>query len=146
MSPPTPTMRPIIRPATTGDVEDVLAFWIRADAHPSPTDTVHDLARVVAAPHAELLVAVDQRGTVVGSVIATFDGWRGNVYRMAVDPALRRRGLARRLADAAEGWLRAAGAVRLSALVEGDNTIAPVFWESVGFARYEGMRRYSKNL
>jgi ribosomal protein S18 acetylase RimI-like enzyme len=137
---------PIIRPGTTDDVEEVLAFWIRVGAHPSPTDTVLDLTRVVVAPHAELLVAVDERGTVVGSVIATFDGWRGNVYRMTVDRELRRRGLARRLAGAAETWLRAAGAVRLSALVEGDNVIAPVFWESVGFEHYEGMRRYSKNL
>jgi ribosomal protein S18 acetylase RimI-like enzyme len=140
----TPTIS--IRSGTADDVEDVLAFWIRAGAHPSPTDTVADVTRVVAAPHAELFLAVDEQGRVVGSVIATFDGWRGNVYRMAVDPALRRQGLARRLADAAEAWLRAAGAVRLSALVEGDSEIAPVFWESVGFAHYEGMRRYSKNL
>jgi len=135
-----------IRPGTADDVEDVLAFWIHAGAHPSATDTVPDVTRVVAAPHAELLIAVDERGRVVGSVIATFDGWRGNVYRMAVDPARRRQGLARRLADEAEAWLRDAGAVRLSALVEGDNEIASVFWESVGFAHYEGMRRYSKNL
>jgi ribosomal protein S18 acetylase RimI-like enzyme len=140
----TPTIS--IRPGTTDDVENVLAFWIHAGAHPSATDTVRDVARVVVAPHAELLLAVDDRGRVVGSVIATFDGWRGNFYRMAVDPAVRRQGLARRLADAAEAWLRAAGAVRLSALVEGDNEIAPVFWESVGFAHYEGMRRYSKDL
>ena len=139
-------LAPIIRPGTTDEVEEVLAFWIRAGAHPSPTDTVLDVTRVVAAAHAALLVAVDGHGTVVGSVIATFDGWRGNVYRMAVDPAWRRQGLARRLAGAAETWLRAAGAVRLSALVEGDNEIAPAFWESVGFHHYEGMRRYSKNL
>ena len=86
------TPAPIIRPGTTGEVEEVLAFWIRAGAHPSPTDTVPDVTRVVAAPHAALLVALDEHGTVVGSVIATFDGWRGNVYRMAVDPAWRRQG------------------------------------------------------
>ncbi len=80
-----------------------------------------DLTRVVAVPHAVLFVAVDRRGAIVGSVIATFDGWRGNVYRMAVDPALRRGGLGRRLAGAAEDWLRNEGAVRLSALVEGDS-------------------------
>jgi ribosomal protein S18 acetylase RimI-like enzyme len=105
-----------------------------------------DVARVVAVPQSELFVAVDERGVIVGSVIATFDGWRGNVYRMAVDPSLRRGGLGRRLAGAAEDWLRARGAVRLSALVEGDTDIAPAFWESVGFQHYVGMRRYSKNL
>jgi ribosomal protein S18 acetylase RimI-like enzyme len=136
----------VIRPGTIDDVDAVLAFWIRAGAHPSPTDTVADVTRVVTAPHAALFVAVDGRDTIVGSVIATFDGWRGNVYRMAVDPALRRQGLARRLAAAAEDWLRMAGAVRLSALVEGDREVAQAFWESAGFEHYAGMRRYSKNL
>jgi len=127
-------------------VDAVLALWVRAGAHPSETDTRSDLERVVAAPPAVLLVAVDANGTIVGSVIATFDSWRGNLYRMAVDPVFRRQGLARRLELAAEDWLRAAGAVRLSALVEGDRATAQAFWRAVGFEHYEGMRRYSKNL
>jgi ribosomal protein S18 acetylase RimI-like enzyme len=136
----------VIRPATPADIHSILDLWRRADAHPSKTDTLPDLARVIAAPHAEVLVGVDADGILVGSIIATFDGWRGNVYRVAVDPAQRRRGLARRLTAAAEDWLRAAGAVRLSALVEGDREIAQAFWAAVGFEHYEGMRRYSKNL
>jgi ribosomal protein S18 acetylase RimI-like enzyme len=137
---------PAIRPATPADVDDILDLWRRAGAHPSATDTPHDLRRVVDAAHAAALIAVADDGIIVGSVIATFDGWRGNLYRMAVDPKVRRRGLARRLTDAAEDWLRAAGAVRLSALVEGDRATAQAFWEAVGFEHYEGMRRYSKNL
>jgi ribosomal protein S18 acetylase RimI-like enzyme len=142
MSPPAP----VIRRGTADDVDAVLAFWIRAGAHPSPTDTVAAVTCVVTAPHAVLFVAVDERETIVGSIIATFDGWRGNVYRMAVVPELRRQGLAGRLAAAAEDWLRAAGAVRLSALVEGDSQVAAAFWESAGFEHYVGMRRFSKNL
>ena len=66
---------------------------------------------------------------------------------MAVDPTERRRGLARRLAAAAEDWLRGGG--RGAAERAGRRrsvTIAQAFWESVGFEHYEGMRRYSKNL
>ena len=137
---------PTIRHATKDDVDDVLELWRRAGAHPSATDTPHDLARVIDAPNAAVLVAVAEDGTLVGSVIAAFDGWRGNLYRMAVDPKERRLGLARRLNAEAGDWLRAAGARRLSALVEGDREIAQVFWEAVGFEHYEGMRRYSKNL
>jgi ribosomal protein S18 acetylase RimI-like enzyme len=137
---------PTIRHATKDDVDDLLELWRRAGAHPSATDTPHDLARVIDAPHAAVLVAVAEDGTLAGSVIAAFDGWRGNLYRMAVDPEERRLGLARSLNTEAEDWLRAAGARRLSALVEGDREIAQVFWEAVGFEHYEGMRRYSKNL
>jgi ribosomal protein S18 acetylase RimI-like enzyme len=135
-----------IRPATSDDIVAVLDLWRRAGAHPSATDTASDLERVVAAPHAVVLVAANERKTVVGSLIATFDSWRGNFYRMAVDPECRRSGIARRLAGAGEDWLRAQGAVRLSALVEGDREVAQAFWESVGFEQYAGMRRYSKNV
>jgi ribosomal protein S18 acetylase RimI-like enzyme len=137
---------PTIRHATKDDVEDVLALWKRSGASPSVTETPGDLRRVVDAPHAAVLVAVAGDYALVGSLIATFDGWRGNFYRMVVDPKLRRLGLARRLTTEGETWLRAAGARRLTALVEGDREIAQVFWEAVGFEHYEGMRRYSKNL
>jgi ribosomal protein S18 acetylase RimI-like enzyme len=142
LSSPTPP----IRHATTADVDGLLALWKRADAHPSATDTPPDLERVIDGAHAAVLVAVTDDGTIVGSLIVTFDGWRGNVYRMAVDPLARRRGLARRLVAAGEEWLRGAGAVRLSALVEGDNDAGQALWEAVGFEHYAGMRRYSKNL
>jgi len=140
---------PLIREASMADIDRVLQFWVRAGAHPSATDNPHDLARVVAVPQSTLLVAVavdvDGSTGIVGSLIATFDGWRGNFYRLAVDPGHRRRGLARRLVGEGERWLSGAGATRLSALVEGDRPVAQAFWESVGFEHYEGMRRYSKN-
>ena len=137
---------PVIRLATSADIDALLDLWIRAEAHPSPTDTPPDVARVIDMPSAAVFVAVAADGTLVGSLIATFDGWRGNFYRLAVDPSERRRGLARRLVAEAEAWLRANGARRLSALVEGDSVVAPAFWSSVGFEHYVGMRRYSKTL
>jgi ribosomal protein S18 acetylase RimI-like enzyme len=135
-----------IRPATRADVDALLDLWKRSGATPSVTETAQDVGRVVEASHAEVLVAVGDDGRLVGSLIATFDGWRGNVYRMVVDPDLRRQALARRLTEEAETWLRAAGAKRLTALVEGDREVAQAFWESVGFEHAVGMRRYSKNL
>jgi ribosomal protein S18 acetylase RimI-like enzyme len=134
-----------VRDATTSDIDALLDLWRSADAAPSVTDTVEDVARVVAAPTASVLVAVDG-DTIVGSVIATFDGWRGNFYRLAVDPAQRRSGIVRRLVDAGEARLRAMGVKRASALVEGHRPIAQAFWSAAGFDHHEGMRRYTKTL
>jgi ribosomal protein S18 acetylase RimI-like enzyme len=134
-----------IRDATTADVDGLLDLWRRADAAPSVTDTVDDVARVVAAPAASVLVAVDGE-TIIGSVIAAFDGWRGNFYRLVVDATRRRSGIAGRLVDAGEARLRAAGVKRASALVEGHRPIAQAFWSSAGFEHHEGMRRYTKSL
>jgi ribosomal protein S18 acetylase RimI-like enzyme len=135
----------VIREATVDDIDDVLALWARADASPSITDTREGLERVIAAPQATVFVAVD--GTqLMGSLIVTFDGWRGNMYRMAVDPTYRRRGIGRRLVDHAQHWLREQGAQRVTALVEGTNPRGQAFWRGVGFVPYDGMLRYVTTL
>ena len=135
-----------IRPCRLEECAGVLALWRRADAIPSPTDSLEELARLVGAHVDSLLVAVE-RGTVVGSVIGGWDGWRGNIYRLAVAPAARRRGLARRLVHEAERMLVSKGARRISALVERHEAQAVGFWDALsdrGWRRDEGMMRYIK--
>jgi len=61
-------------------------------------------------------------------------------------PAHRRSGIGRRLVDAGEARLRAAGVKRASALVEGHRPIAQAFWSAAGFEQHEGMRRYTKSV
>src|SRR5206468_3003753 len=72
-----------IRPARPGEAAAVIDLWRRAEAIPSLTDTPEGLARLFRTPSAVLLVAVDG-DSIVGSVIAGWDGWRGNLYRLAV--------------------------------------------------------------
>jgi len=83
---------------------------------------------------------------VAGSIIAGFDGWRGNIYRLAVHPDFQRRGIARRLVLEAEKWLTGQGAKRVSAVVEKDYPWAVGFRESAGFTLEPLDLRYVKNL
>ncbi len=135
----------MIRRATIDDAPALLALWQRAESTPSHTDNVAALTRVIEAPHARVFLA-DDDGLVVGSLIATFDGWRGNVYRMAVDPEYRRQGIARELATHACEWFEAVDARRVTALVEGDRPVAQAFWTSAGFSWQQEMRRYVMTL
>jgi ribosomal protein S18 acetylase RimI-like enzyme len=135
-----------IRPCRLEECPDVLALWERAGAIPSPTDSLEELARLVRAHPDHLLVAV-QEGAIVGSVIGGWDGWRGNIYRLAVAPEARRRGLAQRLVHAAERMLASKGARRISALVERHEAHAVGFWDALagsGWRRDERMLRYIK--
>ena len=94
-----------IRPCRLEECAALLAMWARAGAIPSPTDTLEEVSHLVREHTDSLLVAIRQ-GSIVGSVIGGWDGWRGNIYRLAVAPEAPRAGLARRLVDAGERMLR----------------------------------------
>src|SRR6266540_1071211 len=98
-----------IRPARSDEVEQVLAVWREAEATPSATDNREEILKLLAEPAAVLLVA-EAEGRLVGTVIGGWDGWRGNIYRLAVLPAYRRRGIARALVGEAERRLSSMGA------------------------------------
>jgi ribosomal protein S18 acetylase RimI-like enzyme len=136
----------VIRPCRREECAAVLALWESAGAIPSPTDTLEELQRLVRTHGDGFLVAIDG-DAVVGSVIGGWDGWRGNIYRLAVAPQARRRGLARRLVREAETVLSAKGARRLSALVERREAHAVGFWDALAeraWRRDERMIRYVK--
>src|ERR1700735_2955224 len=104
------------RVGTTVDVDGVLAFWKAAGAHPTSTDDPDSLSSLVARDPDALLLA-EVGGRLVGTVIVTWDGWRGNMYRLAVLPDFRHRGIATALVRHGEHRLRALGCHRVQALV-----------------------------
>src|SRR5262245_32142841 len=135
-----------IRPCRLEECAAVLALWERAGAIPSPTDRLKELERLVQTHGDGFLVAL-QGNTVVGSVIAGWDGWRGNIYRLAVAPEARRRRLAQRLVREAALVMRSKSARRQSALVERHEAHAVGFWDHLaadGWRRDERMTRYIK--
>jgi ribosomal protein S18 acetylase RimI-like enzyme len=134
-----------IRACRLEDIEGVLELWRQADATPGVTDTHDDLRRAIADSPAHVLVA-EVGGRVVGSIIGTFDGWRGNIYRLAVHPDHRRQGVARALVAEVEKRLTQQGAKRITALVEKDQPRAMNFWEAAGYRVDERIVRRVRNL
>jgi ribosomal protein S18 acetylase RimI-like enzyme len=121
-----------VRAAAAEDIDDVLALWADATDTPSVTDTRAGLARLLAVdPGALLLAELD--GQLAGTLIAVFDGWRASLYRLVVDPYLRRRGVATALLRAGEQRLLELGALRLTALVDWNDRDALSFWSARGY-------------
>jgi ribosomal protein S18 acetylase RimI-like enzyme len=134
-----------VRECRPEDVEGVLQLWQQAGATPGVTDTADDLRRAIATVPGGVLVA-EFGGRLVGSIIGTFDGWRGNIYRLAVLPASRRQGIGRALLAEAEKRLAREGARRITALVEKDHSWAMGFWEAVGYRVDGRIVRRVRNL
>lgn len=130
-----------IRTATPDDLNSILAFWGEASTHASATDDLEGLRAVLARDGTWLLIA-ESDGFIAGTLIAAWDGWRGNLYRLAVRPTVRRRGIALALVLEGERRLKEAGARRITALVERDDEIATGFWQSADYRHDENMARF----
>ncbi len=94
---------------------------------------------------AALLVA-EQGREIVGALIAAWDGWRGNMYRLAVRHGYRREGIGLALTRAGEDYLRQCGVRRVTALVAFDDEVAGGFWESAGYPLDREIGRRVRNL
>jgi ribosomal protein S18 acetylase RimI-like enzyme len=136
----------VIRPARADELAAVLRLWQESGVTPpSVTDSIEGLTRLMSAPGGVLFVAFID-GLLVGSVIGGWDGWRGNIYRLAVTPEYRRRGIARRLVAEISEALFAEGAERLSALVEHEHRWSMDFWESLRHLGYEYDPRFARYI
>ena len=133
----------LIRECRPEEAEALLTLWRAAGTSPSVTDTIADIQRIIESPAFVLIAEADQR--ILGSLIATFDGWRGNMYRIAVHPDYRRRGIGRALVKEGERCLVKQGAKRITALVEEKYPWAVAFWSSVGYEIEPGIVRFFRN-
>jgi ribosomal protein S18 acetylase RimI-like enzyme len=124
----------------------VLDLWQQARSeHATTADRLGDVQRLLSQGSGSLLVA-EADGVIVGALIAGWDGWRGNMYRLAVRLEHRRRGIGLALVEAGEHYLRHQGAGRITALVAYDDEAASAFWESAGYPRDRKIGRRVRNL
>jgi ribosomal protein S18 acetylase RimI-like enzyme len=132
-----------IREATAHDIPAVLALWDQARSDRAETpDTPEALHRLLRTDPGALLVTHD----LDGALIAAFDGWRGTMYRLAVKPHARRRGIARALVQAGEARLRRLGAPKATALVGRGDAQAEGLWRALGYDDDAGIGRWVHRL
>jgi ribosomal protein S18 acetylase RimI-like enzyme len=135
-----------IRHCLHDDVEAVMGLWSDGRSeHASIDDRREDVERLVSGSDTALLVA-ESEGEIVGALIAAWDGWRGNLYRLVVRPGLRRQGIGVALVRGGEDFLRGRGARRITALVAFDDERAAAFWDAAGYPVDREIGRRVRNL
>jgi ribosomal protein S18 acetylase RimI-like enzyme len=133
-----------VRPFEDADEDRVVALW-RACGLTRPWNDPHkDIARKRQVQRELFLVGVEE-GVVVATVMAGYDGHRGWVNYLAVDPAHRRKGLARALMTEIETRLRACGCPKINLQLRRDNHEASAFYERLGFTE-DAAVSYGKRL
>ena len=129
-----------------GEASIVVELWREArGGYAMSADEGEDL-RVLLAERPESVLVAKLDGVIVGALIAAWDGWRGNMYRLAVRAEHRRRGIGLALVRAGEDRLRRQGAHRITALVAHGDPAAAAFWESAGYPTDPLLGRRVRNL
>lgn len=122
-----------IRPYEPHDQVAVISLWRACDLVRPWNDPVRDIERKLAVGDDLLLVGVIDGG-VVATVMAGYEGHRGWINYLAVDPVRQRAGLARDLMDEAEVRLAAFGCPKINLQVRASNPAAIAFYEQIGYA------------
>ena len=123
-----------IRPFEDSDEAAVIALWEAAGLTRSWNDPRKDIDRKRSVQREWFLVGtVDD--AVMASIMVGYDGHRGWINYLAVDPARRQQGHARTLMREAERLLEAAGCPKVNLQIRTSNASVIAFYEAIGYAR-----------
>ncbi|HVM19657.1 MAG TPA: HAD-IIA family hydrolase [Egibacteraceae bacterium] len=134
-----------VRTAVDADIPAIVALWDGAGMLAYTPEAERDI-RLVMERDGALQVVAEVDGTVRGVAVGTFDGRRGWLMRVAVDPALRRRGVGRRMVDVVEARMRSRGVPQIDLLTFDDNAVARAFWERLGYRKTSPVAMFVKAL
>ena len=122
-----------IRRYQSEDRDDVINLWRCAFPGDPPHNEPNAVIDAKLAGDQLLFVAIDHC-KVVGTAMAGYDGHRGWLYSVAVDPDRRRQGLGKRLVTHTVDTLKAAGCVKVNLQIRASNAPVIAFYDALGFA------------
>lgn len=130
------------------DYPEVESLWASMDkgVRLGRSDTPEEIQKKIARDPDLFLVAAEEDGQIIGTVIGGYDGRRGLLYHLAVAASFRGRGIGSRLMDEIESRLRAKGCIRCYLMVLADNDEAIRYYEKHGWENMEHVLTYAKNI
>jgi ribosomal protein S18 acetylase RimI-like enzyme len=125
-----------IRAFERADADAVIGLWQRCGLTRPWNDPRRDIERKLQV-QPELFLIGTLGAELAASAMAGYDGHRGAVYYLAVEPALHGRGYGRAMMDAVCARLLALGCPKLNLMVRGDNLGATAFYERLDFDKQD---------
>lgn len=122
-----------IRPYRGSDESALIRLWQACDLIKPWNHPRADIGRKCADSPALLFVGCED-GKVIASCMAGYDGHRGWIYYLAVDPARQRQGIAAKIVRHAEASLLELGCPKIDLMVRNGNHSVIEFYKSIGYA------------
>ena len=123
----------MIRAFQPSDEAGVVELWRRCDLVRPWNDPHKDIARKLKV-RPDLFLVGEIDGAIVATAMAGYDGHRGWINYLGVDPDHHRKGLARQIMSEAERLLRKEGCSKINLQVRSSNSQAIEFYRQIGFA------------
>jgi ribosomal protein S18 acetylase RimI-like enzyme len=127
------------------DYDDMLALWqvcelpCRPNGRDSRAAITSEMKRTETA-----FIGLFDDSRLIAIVLATSDGRKGWINRLAVHPDYQRQGLGRRLIKESEDFFAELGIKVIACLIEGDNQASFATFAKAGYHYHEDIRYYSK--
>ena len=123
-----------IRPFLAADEAEVIGLWQRCGLTRPWNDPAKDIRRKLAEQPELFGVLAGEEGAVLGTVMAGYEGHRGWINYLAVEPSRQGQGLGRQLMDWAEARLRERGCPKINLQVRRGNEAVLAFYAALGYA------------
>ena len=122
----------IIRPFRASDEAAVISLWQRCELVRPQNDPHKDIQRKLRV-RPDLFLVGELSGKIVASVMAGYEGHRGWLNYLAVDPDYQRKGLAREIVAAAERLLRESGCPKINLQIRTTNQRVIEVYRRLGY-------------
>lgn len=138
-------MEVLIRKFKISDYDQVINLWqlCQLPLKPEGRDSRCQLEQQIKLDQIIFLVA-EKEGKVIGTVLASHDGRKGWINRLAVHPDARRQGLGTQLIKKAEEELEKQGLNLLAALIEEENSASRDLFVRLGYEPHPEIVYFSK--
>lgn len=127
------------------DYQAVISLWQATGipCKPNGRDSKEKILKEID-NHGTLFLVAEKNGEIIGSVLATHDGRKGWINRLAVAPAYRLQGIASHLLTEAEAHLDRCGMGIFTCLIEADNPGSMKFFSRKGYIEHRDIIYFSK--
>ncbi|NIP67026.1 GNAT family N-acetyltransferase [Candidatus Bathyarchaeota archaeon] len=136
---------PRIRRLTISDYQEITRLWEQSSLpfKPQGRDSKREIAGQMKRDP-ELFLGAFEDNLLLGTVVGSYDGRKGWINRLAVDPRYRRQGIAEELIAEVEKALKEKGARIICALVEEPNQASVSLFKKLGYATHRDILYVSK--
>ena len=135
----------VIRRFRMSDYDRVIGLWQQGHLplKPKGRDSREEIERQIQLSNVIFLVA-ESAGKVIGTVLATHDGRKGWINRLAIDPAFREQGLGQKLIQEAEEELEKDGIMMFAALIEVNNLPSINLFGKLGYEYHPEIKYFTR--